>query len=59
MMDIHVKNLVESIQRKLELVSIFLYGARARTDFLKNSDYEIGGFVCSNQENNQARFGIC
>jgi|SRR3989344_669272 len=41
-MDIELKELVEKIETKFNPVSIFLYGSRARTDFLERSDYEVG-----------------
>lgn len=41
-MDVELKEVVDSIQNKYSPVSIFLYGSRARRDFLEDSDYEIG-----------------
>ena len=33
---------LDQLEKKFQPVSIFLYGSRARTDFLEKSDYEIG-----------------
>lgn len=41
-MDTELKELVGKIETAFNPVSIFLYGSRARTDFLERSDYEIG-----------------
>lgn len=38
----NIKKILKDIFDKTSPVSIFLYGSRARTDFLKTSDYEIG-----------------
>jgi len=35
-------NVLDKIEKLCDPVSIFLYGSRARLDFLENSDYEIG-----------------
>ncbi len=41
-MDAKLEKTIEIISRKFDPVSIFLYGSRARSDFLEQSDYEIG-----------------
>ena len=41
-MDKKILSVLETIFEKTKPVSIFLYGSRARTDFKKDSDYEIG-----------------
>ncbi len=42
MIDKKILLVLETIFNKTKPVSIFLYGSRARTDFKKDSDYEIG-----------------
>lgn len=37
-----LSDVVEKIQKICKPISIFLYGSRARNDFLENSDFEIG-----------------
>ncbi len=37
-----VKKVIENLYKKFNPISIFLYGSRARGDFLETSDYEIG-----------------
>lgn len=41
-MDEQLKSLVAEIMEKFNPVSVFLYGSRARNDFLSKSDYEVG-----------------
>jgi len=41
-MDKKVKAVLSKIYKETNPLSIFLYGSRARTDFKKDSDYEIG-----------------
>lgn len=41
-MDSQLKKVLETIFEKTKAESIFIYGSRARTDYRKNSDYEIG-----------------
>lgn len=41
-MDKKIFSVLETIFEKTKPISIFLYGSRARTDFKKDSDYEIG-----------------
>lgn len=41
-MNIIVEKLTKKINEQFQPVSIFLYGSRARTDYLEQSDYEIG-----------------
>ena len=42
MIDKKILTVLEAIFEKTKPISIFLYGSRARTDFKKDSDYEIG-----------------
>lgn len=37
-----IKEVIQSIEDNFKPLSIFLYGSRARSDFLKESDFEIG-----------------
>ncbi len=41
-MDRKLKETIKIISKKFDPVSIFLYGSRARSDSLKQSDYEVG-----------------
>jgi len=41
--------ILDKIEKLCNPVSIFLYGSRARTDFLKRSDYEIGVLMKKNK----------
>ncbi|MFH1768955.1 MAG: nucleotidyltransferase domain-containing protein [Candidatus Omnitrophota bacterium] len=41
-MNEHLKQLIDKIEQTFHPVSVFLYGSRARVDFLERSDYEIG-----------------
>ena len=42
MIDKKIFSALETIFSKTKPISIFLYGSRARTDFKKDSDYEVG-----------------
>ena len=44
-----IDNILKKIIKLCNPASIFLYGSRARTDFLKRSDYEIGVLIPENR----------
>ncbi|MEM2089771.1 MAG: nucleotidyltransferase domain-containing protein [Candidatus Pacearchaeota archaeon] len=39
---VKLKEIVKLLNKHFKPISIFLYGSRARTDFLKRSDFEVG-----------------
>lgn len=49
-MEKNLENLVKRVAYKFDPVSIFLYGSRAKGDFLEKSDYEIGVLYHDNKK---------
>ncbi|MCH7759037.1 nucleotidyltransferase domain-containing protein [Patescibacteria group bacterium] len=49
-MEKQFQDLIKKVDKKFKPISIFLYGSRARTDFLEYSDYEVGLLYSSKQE---------
>ena len=45
-----IQILLKKINDNLNPESIFLYGSMARTDWVKDSDYEVGILICQTKK---------